>query len=139
MAVIAVVAVLLAGIGSWVVLGRALSPLEAITETVDQINRADDLSRRIPYQEQNEDEISCIKREIKEELNIEIVILKRLIPVTHKYPNFEINLIPYVVHYQSGELKLNEHINYKLLKINELNSLDWAEADIPILKQITCC
>ncbi|MCP9755616.1 (deoxy)nucleoside triphosphate pyrophosphohydrolase [Lacihabitans sp. CCS-44] len=87
--------------------------------------------------EQNEDEISCIKREIKEELNIEIVILKRLIPVTHKYPNIEINLIPYVVQYQSGELKLNEHINYKLLKTNELNSLDWAEADIPILKQIT--
>jgi signal transduction histidine kinase len=46
-----------AGVGSWVVLGRALSPLEAITETVDQINRADDLSRRIPYQEQTEDEI----------------------------------------------------------------------------------
>jgi two-component system, OmpR family, sensor kinase len=56
MAIIAVVAVLLAGFGSWVVLGRALSPLEAITETVDQINRADDLSRRIPYQEQTDDE-----------------------------------------------------------------------------------
>jgi two-component system, OmpR family, sensor kinase len=57
MIVIAVVAVFLAALGSWVVLGRALSPLEAITETVDQINRADDLSRRIPYQEQAEDEI----------------------------------------------------------------------------------
>lgn len=57
MAVIAVVAVLMAGIGSWIVLGRALSPLEAITDTVDQINRADDLSRRIPSQGQNEDEI----------------------------------------------------------------------------------
>ncbi len=57
MAVIAVVAVLMAGFGSWLVLGRAFSPLEAITETVDQINRADDLSRRIPYQEQTEGEI----------------------------------------------------------------------------------
>ncbi|MBK8824238.1 MAG: HAMP domain-containing histidine kinase [Anaerolineales bacterium] len=57
MLLIAVVAVLLAGLGSWVILGRALSPLEAITETVDQINRADDLSRRIPYQEQTEDEM----------------------------------------------------------------------------------
>jgi two-component system OmpR family sensor kinase len=57
MAVIAVVAVLMAGVGSWLVLGRAFSPLETITDTVDQINRADDLSRRIPYQEQNEDEI----------------------------------------------------------------------------------
>lgn len=87
--------------------------------------------------EQNEDEISCIKREIKEELNIEIAILKRLIPVSYKYPNFEIYLIPYIVQYQSGELKLHEHIDFKLLEIKELNFLDWAEADIPILKQIT--
>ena len=54
MALIAVVAVLLAGLGSWVILGRALSPLEGIADTVDQINRADDLSRRIPYQERAE-------------------------------------------------------------------------------------
>ncbi|MBI5354571.1 MAG: HAMP domain-containing histidine kinase [Chloroflexi bacterium] len=53
-ALIAILAVLLAGLGSWVILGRALSPLEAITDTVDQINRADDLSRRIPYQERAE-------------------------------------------------------------------------------------
>jgi len=57
MALIAIVAVLMAAVGSWVVLGRALSPLEAITDTVDQINRADDLSRRIPFQGQNDDEI----------------------------------------------------------------------------------
>ena len=57
MLVISVVAVLLAGIGSWVVLGRALSPLESITDTVDQINRADDLSRRIPYHDETDDEI----------------------------------------------------------------------------------
>lgn len=87
--------------------------------------------------EQNEDEISCIKREIKEELNIDIIIVKRLIPIVHKYSNFEINLIPYIAYYQSGYLKLNEHLDFKLLNINELKSLDWAEADIPILKQIT--
>jgi two-component system OmpR family sensor kinase len=50
-------AMALAGIGSSLVLRRALSPLAAIHETVDQINRADDLSRRIPYQAQSDDEI----------------------------------------------------------------------------------
>jgi two-component system OmpR family sensor kinase len=58
MLAVAIVAVILAGLGSWIVLGRALSPLEAITETVDQINRADDLSRRIPHQGQADDELS---------------------------------------------------------------------------------
>jgi two-component system, OmpR family, sensor kinase len=51
------VAVMLAALATWVILGRALSPIEAITETVDQINRADDLSRRIPYRHQADDEI----------------------------------------------------------------------------------
>jgi len=54
---IAVLAVMLAGMGSWAVLGRAFSPLESITDTVDQINRADDLSRRIPPPEETENEI----------------------------------------------------------------------------------
>ncbi len=57
MAITAVIAVLMAGIGSWFVLGRALSPLEDIAESIDQINRADDLSRRIPHRNGNEDEI----------------------------------------------------------------------------------
>lgn len=48
MILIAVVAVALVMWGSWVVLGRALAPLQTIADTVDQINRADDLSRRIP-------------------------------------------------------------------------------------------
>ena len=54
----ALVAVLQAALISWILLSRALSPLEAIADTVDQINRADDLSRRIPYRQQSEDEIS---------------------------------------------------------------------------------
>jgi signal transduction histidine kinase len=53
----AILAIMLAGLASWVVLGRAFSPLESIAETVDQINRADDLSRRIPYQAQTDDEL----------------------------------------------------------------------------------
>jgi heavy metal sensor kinase len=54
----ALVSVLLAAVLSWSILGRALSPLSAITEAVDQINRADDLSRRIPQRMHTNDEIS---------------------------------------------------------------------------------
>lgn len=55
MAVIAVVAVGVVMWGSWAVLGRALSPLQTIADTVDQINRADDLSRRIPMRGAEDD------------------------------------------------------------------------------------
>ena len=52
-----IVSALVAGGGSWLVLGRVLSPLGAATETALAINRADDLSRRIPYDATSDDEI----------------------------------------------------------------------------------
>ena len=57
MVAVAVISAVLAGMGSWFVLGQAFSPLEAITDTVEQINRADDLSRRIPYKGRANDEM----------------------------------------------------------------------------------
>jgi signal transduction histidine kinase len=57
LSIIWVVAVLFSGIVVWFTLGQTLKPLGAITETVEQINRADDLSRRIPYQGPEDDEI----------------------------------------------------------------------------------
>ncbi len=47
----------LAGLGSWIVLGRTLAPLHVVTDTAQAINRADDLSRRIPYTGPPNDEI----------------------------------------------------------------------------------
>ncbi len=57
MGVATVIAVLLVAYGSWLAVGSALAPLEAITETTEQINRADDLARRIPYDGPMHDEI----------------------------------------------------------------------------------
>jgi len=52
-----IISALVAGVGSWLVLGSVLSPLDAATETALAINRADDLSRRIPYDVASDDEI----------------------------------------------------------------------------------
>jgi two-component system OmpR family sensor kinase len=52
-----IVAAVLAALGSWLVLGRTLAPLRTVTETAQAINRADDLSRRIPYTGPMKDEI----------------------------------------------------------------------------------
>jgi signal transduction histidine kinase len=46
-----------AGFAGWVSTGQALSPLQAVTQTALQITRADDLSRRIPYQGSPNDEV----------------------------------------------------------------------------------
>lgn len=83
-----------------------------------------------------ETEMECIKREIHEELDIEIEVLDRLLPSVHPYPTFTIELIPYTANYVSGELKLREHNNYVLVNRDELLTLDWAEADWPIVHEV---
>ncbi len=85
--------------------------------------------------EENESEIDCIKREIKEEINIEIEVLKSLSNSIYDYGVFKINLIPFISNYVSGEIILSEHKDYKLLDKSELLNLDWAEADLPIVEE----
>jgi 8-oxo-dGTP diphosphatase len=86
--------------------------------------------------EDGESEEACLLREIKEELNIQIKLGKPLKPNTHHYPNGkEIQLVPFVCEYMSGDLQLAEHADYKWLKKEALLGLDWAEADIPIVEE----
>jgi two-component system OmpR family sensor kinase len=52
-----VLSITIAGLIGWFAINQALSPLESVTQAALQITRADDLSRRIPYQGSPEDEI----------------------------------------------------------------------------------
>lgn len=85
--------------------------------------------------EENENEIECIKREIKEEINIEIDVFRRLSNSVYDYGTFKINLIPFLANYISGEIVLAEHKDFELLDKSELLDLDWAEADLPIVEE----
>lgn len=85
--------------------------------------------------EKNESEIECIKREIKEEINIDIEVVKKLSSSIYDYGTFKINLIPFIVKHISGGIRLSEHKDYKLLDKTELLNLDWAEADLPIVEE----
>jgi signal transduction histidine kinase len=57
LSVMLLVAMLFFGMITFFTLGQTFKPLKAITETAEQINRADDLSRRIPYSGSENDEI----------------------------------------------------------------------------------
>lgn len=85
--------------------------------------------------EENETAEECILREIKEELNLEIEILKRLSASPYDYGTFKINLIPCIAKYQNGVIILAEHKDFKWIEAKDLLSLDWAPADIPILNE----
>ena len=53
----AAISMAVAGLEGWISTSQALRPLEVVTQTALQITRADDLSRRIPYQGPPEDEV----------------------------------------------------------------------------------
>jgi len=72
-------------------------------------------------------------REIKEELGIKIGIVRALPPHIHEYPESIIELIPFECIIISGDIILAEHACYKWLELDQLEELDWAEADVPIL------
>ncbi|WP_329806170.1 (deoxy)nucleoside triphosphate pyrophosphohydrolase [Flavobacterium facile] len=86
--------------------------------------------------EEDESEIDCIKREIREEINIEIKVLEKLSNSIYDYGTFKINLIPFISTYVSGEIILSEHRDYKIIDKSELLGLDWAEADLPIVEEL---
>lgn len=86
--------------------------------------------------EEGENVIECIKREIKEEINIEIEVVKQLSNRIYNYGTFTINLIPFLSKYVSGEIILSEHNDDKLLDKSELINLDWAAADLPIVAEL---
>lgn len=85
--------------------------------------------------EENETPEECLIREIKEELNIDILIIERLMANNHHYEDKSIRLISFICRHLNGEIILKEHVQFKCLDKEHLLNLDWAEADIPVLKE----
>ena len=78
----------------------------------------------------------ALVREIKEELDSDIVVDKYLMTVEHDYSTFHITMHAYLCTLVKGELTLKEHNDSIWLTKEELLSLDWAEADMPIVNKV---
>lgn len=77
---------------------------------------------------------ACVRRELVEELGLLVRIERKLPAATHKYSRFTVTLYPFVCSMDGGEMVLHEHSAAVWLAPDELLTLDWAEADIPIIK-----
>jgi 8-oxo-dGTP diphosphatase len=78
----------------------------------------------------------AIIREIKEELHLDITKPQFFNTVIHQYPDFHITMHSYRCSIDHKEITLTEHIDQKWLVIDDLHTLDWAAADIPIVKKL---
>lgn len=86
--------------------------------------------------EKGESPEAALIREISEELTINIDVGKQLTIESHSYDTFDIMLYPYFARIQSGTVTLNEHKTMCWMKPSELPTLNWAEADIPIVREV---
>jgi 8-oxo-dGTP diphosphatase len=86
--------------------------------------------------EEYENEEEALKREISEELNLEINVIEKFLVVNHEYLDFNLTMHSYLCRANTEKLILKEHIDAKWLHKNELIKLDWAGADLPIVSKL---
>ena len=78
----------------------------------------------------------ALVREIKEELDTEIVIDDFLVEVEHDYPEFHLIMKCFLCHIENGKIELLEHSAAKWLDKENLESVKWLGADYPVLKEL---
>jgi 8-oxo-dGTP diphosphatase len=83
--------------------------------------------------EEGESVISCIHRELWEELRIRIVPKETLPPTRHESPVSTIVLHPVRAEIRSATVILMEHSAARWITISCLSTLDWSVADLPIV------
>ena len=79
---------------------------------------------------------AAIVREIKEELDTEIEVVKLLDTVEYDYPQFHLSMDCFICKIKSGDLVLKEHEAAKWLTKENLDSVDWLPADLSLVEKI---
>jgi 8-oxo-dGTP diphosphatase len=86
--------------------------------------------------ESGESKEQALERELLEELDLGIKIEREFLTVSHNYPDFSVTMHSFICSALNSEFNLKEHIAFKWLNPVNLSTLDWAEADLPIVSKL---
>lgn len=86
--------------------------------------------------EAGETKEAALRREIKEELSMDIDIEREFLTVHHEYPDFKLIMHSFICTSKDMNLTLSEHVDLKWLPKENLIDLDWAGADVPIVEKL---
>ena len=88
--------------------------------------------------EPGETNSQALMRELREEMAMKTDITEEdyFMTVTHQYPDFEITMHSFICSVDSQEFIRKEHVDHKWLPVEELDTLDWAPADQPIVNAL---
>ena len=86
--------------------------------------------------EPGESRESALKREIQEELGIDIIINKFLCTTDYDYPLFHLTMHCYLCSVESGMIELREHKSARWLCKDKLNCVEWLPADREVVEKL---
>jgi 8-oxo-dGTP diphosphatase len=86
--------------------------------------------------EDNEDKITALRRELMEELNLEITSFKHFASYNYDYDVNKIKLNFFVSNVTELKITLKVHESYKLVTVRQLSQLDWLAADYEVIKML---
>lgn len=86
--------------------------------------------------EEGETPQDALVREIKEELDVKIVVGDLIHTIEYDYPNFHLSMDCFWSEITDGELVLKEHEAAKWLTKEDLDSVDWLPADLSLIDVI---
>ena len=84
----------------------------------------------------NETKVTALKRELYEELNLNISNFNEYYFTSHDYIKYKVDISFYIARLKILNLKLNFHNQYKLVCIKNLKNLDWLQADFSVINYI---
>lgn len=86
--------------------------------------------------EENETPREALVREIKEELDIIIIVEKLIDIVEYDYPNFHLTMHCFLCTIVAGDLVLKEHKAARWITKEQLGSVEWLPADLELIEKI---
>ncbi|QQD81932.1 (deoxy)nucleoside triphosphate pyrophosphohydrolase [Bacillus siamensis] len=86
--------------------------------------------------EEGENAQEALVREIEEELDCKIVASDVIADIHHEYEKVIVNLISIKAKIVSGKPVAKEHAEFRWVPIHELESLEWAPADLPTVSAL---
>lgn len=89
--------------------------------------------------EEGETDEECLRRELKEEMNIQIDPYEFVGANDHWYGNLHIRLFAWKARYTTGTITLVDHDEYRWVGKSELDSFAFAEADKVFVRLIYPC
>lgn len=78
----------------------------------------------------------AIKREIEEEMEIEITVDSYFMTREYDYPTFHLSMECFLCTPLSDHIHLNDHLGYKWIEIKKDPSINWVPADEEIFNQL---